>query len=115
MISTLRQRIRQSGETTISVDEFNQLQAEWIKRQNATPLNEHTEFIFGRPNFWCAEIAGILRNSGQAVDTKAEAEQAATIHFLLTQYEQHGENWKVEAEKEIKRIWSEMPADATEQ
>lgn len=32
MISQLRQRINAHGETTISIDEFNQLQAEWIQR-----------------------------------------------------------------------------------
>lgn len=32
MISTLRQRVREGGATTITVDEFNQLQAEWITR-----------------------------------------------------------------------------------
>jgi hypothetical protein len=32
MISQLRQRVSQNGEATISLEEFNQLQAEWITR-----------------------------------------------------------------------------------
>ena len=32
MISQLRQRVSKNGTTTISVEEFNQLQSEWIKR-----------------------------------------------------------------------------------
>ena len=32
MISTLRQRVREGGCATLTLDEFNQLQAEWITR-----------------------------------------------------------------------------------
>jgi len=32
MISTIRQRVHASGVATITSEEFNQLQAEWIKR-----------------------------------------------------------------------------------
>ncbi|ENM6582886.1 hypothetical protein AB8I92_003279 [Vibrio alginolyticus] len=32
MISTLRKRVRENGSASISIDEFNQLQAEWIER-----------------------------------------------------------------------------------
>lgn len=32
MISQLRQRVSQNGEATLSLEEFNQLQAEWIVR-----------------------------------------------------------------------------------
>ncbi|MDI5832557.1 hypothetical protein OCF84_21450 (plasmid) [Shewanella xiamenensis] len=32
MISTLRQRVIEHGEATLSVEDFNQLQSEWIKR-----------------------------------------------------------------------------------
>lgn len=32
MISQIRQRINASGEASVSIDEFNQLQAEWITR-----------------------------------------------------------------------------------
>ena len=32
MISTLRQRIKQEGITTLSTEDYNQLQAEWITR-----------------------------------------------------------------------------------
>lgn len=35
MISALRQRVREGGAATITIDEFNQLQAEWITRVGA--------------------------------------------------------------------------------
>lgn len=34
MISQLRERVRINGTATITIDEFNQLQAEWITRAN---------------------------------------------------------------------------------
>lgn len=36
MISQLRKRVAENGEATISLAEFNQLQAEWITRANIT-------------------------------------------------------------------------------
>lgn len=62
-------------------------------------FNEHTEFILGRPNFWCAGIANRLRQQGQKIASKAEGEQAAVIFWMLQQYEKHGENWREEGEK----------------
>jgi len=38
MISQLRARISQSGKTEITVDEYNQLQSEWITRAGADEL-----------------------------------------------------------------------------
>lgn len=57
------------------------------------PLNETVEEILGRPNFTCAHIARILRIGGAFIAPKAEAEQAAVIHFLLGQYIEHGDDW----------------------
>ena len=65
-------------------------------------FNEHTEFILGRPNFWCAGIANRLRKQGKQIATKAEAEQAAVIFWMLQQYEKYGDNWREEGEKLLK-------------
>ena len=66
-------------------------------------LNKETREILGRPNFTCRGIARRLCELGlYEVDTKAEDEQAVTIHFLLSQYEKHGDTWCAEANKILK-------------
>lgn len=57
-------------------------------------LNEETKFILGRPNFWCASIAGRLRQLGHKIQNKAEDEQAHVIHWMLELYEKHGSEWR---------------------
>jgi hypothetical protein len=59
-------------------------------------LNEDVRWILGRPNFACAPIAQCLRKLGYQIDTRAEAEQAAAIHWMLTLYESYGAAWKTE-------------------
>lgn len=62
-------------------------------------FNDETEWILGRPNFWCSGIARILREKGQAIPKKAEAEQAAVIYWMLELYDKHGSNWKEAGEE----------------
>jgi len=63
-------------------------------------LNSTTRAILGRPNFTCSGIAKKLKSLGlYDVAPKAEDEQAVAIHFLLSQYEKHGDNWRKEAYK----------------
>jgi hypothetical protein len=62
-------------------------------RNEALPLNEHTRFILGRPNFTCIRAAQRMRELGHEIESKAEAEQAAVIHLMLTMYREHGESW----------------------
>ena len=66
-------------------------------------FDEETKWILGRPNFWCGGFAELLRRSGQEIPHKAEEEQAAVIYWMLCQYEQHGDNWRQEADKTLKR------------
>lgn len=68
------------------------------------PLDDETRWILGRPNFWCASVAQVLREDGHAIKTKAEEEQAAVIHWLLNLYLQHGDQWRDVAQQETKRI-----------
>lgn len=69
-----------------------------------TPLNDHTRFILGRPNFTLISVANILRKRGDDIAEKAEDEQASAIHFLLNMYEQHGDNWAEATTAELRRI-----------
>lgn len=63
-------------------------------------LNDITREILGRPNFRCAAIAQRLSELGlYEVKEKAEDEQAVAIHWMLSLYEKHGDNWKDEGEK----------------
>lgn len=66
-------------------------------------LNDETRWILGRPNFACARIAARLRELGHQIESKAEDEQAATIHWMLGVYEQHGDKWRAEAEEYLKK------------
>lgn len=65
-------------------------------------LNEETRFILGRPNFACAGTASLLRVLGHEIETKAEEEQAAAIHWMLCLYEKHGSKWKEKANEILK-------------
>lgn len=66
-------------------------------------LNTETRWILGRPNFACFQIAVMLRQKGVLIPTKAEEEQAHVIHWLLTHYEADPENWRQNAEEELRR------------
>jgi hypothetical protein len=58
------------------------------------PLDEHTKFILGRPNFTCIRAASRMRQLGHDIEPKADAEQAAVIHLMLTMYQKHGAAWR---------------------
>jgi len=62
-------------------------------------LNDETRWILGRPNFTCAGIARDLRVLGQDIKQRAEDEQAAVIHWMLTLYEAHGAGWREAADR----------------
>lgn len=62
-------------------------------------LNAQTRWILGRPNFACSPVANQLRKMGYTIGYRAEEEQAAVIHWMLCQWEQHGDQWTVEANK----------------
>ena len=66
--------------------------------------NEHTQFIFGRPNFWCGRIANILRLNGTEINHKAEDEQATVIRFLLGFYVKYGGDWKEKCNEAIQKM-----------
>jgi len=65
-------------------------------------FDKEVEWILGRPNFWCAPLAGGLRECGKEIPTHAEEEQAAVIYFMLEMYEKHGSNWRDKAREWLK-------------
>ena len=71
-------------------------------------LDDQVRWILGRPCFAVAGIARVLRNAGVSVATKAEDEQAVAIYWMLEMYFLHGENWRKEADKELKRLLQEQ-------
>jgi hypothetical protein len=63
------------------------------------PLDDEVKWILGRPNFWCANIAGALRRAGHEIETSSEDEQACVIHWMLSIYLEHGSKWRDVAHK----------------
>jgi hypothetical protein len=68
------------------------------------PLNDDTRRILGTVCIQCIHLAELLRSDGHAIDRKAEAEQAAVIHWMLNIYLEHGEKWRDVVEQEAKRM-----------
>jgi hypothetical protein len=67
-------------------------------------FDEEVKWILGRPNFLCADIARCLRMSGQEIEMKSEAEQAAVIYWMLEMYETHGKNWRNAVEEFLQQV-----------
>ena len=67
-------------------------------------MNPDLERILGIMCFECIHFAQALRMAGQPIATKAEAEQAATIHWLLGHYFRSGANWRVAATVDMERM-----------
>ncbi|MBB1593567.1 hypothetical protein [Achromobacter sp. UMC46] len=66
-------------------------------------LNADLIDILGRPNFTCIRLAQLLRLSGVEIATKAEAEQATVIHYLLGFYLKHGSQWAEKADEDLEQ------------
>lgn len=66
------------------------------------PLTPAAAEILGRICFQCIHVAQLLRAIGHEIETRAEAEQAAVIHYLLSFYATHGDGWAAAAEADLK-------------
>jgi hypothetical protein len=60
-------------------------------------LDEDLVDILGRPNFWCAPIAEVMRDDGTVIPREGRAEQAHVIFKLLSLYALHGSAWRSQA------------------
>lgn len=67
-------------------------------------MDEDVAFILGMMCFQCASFAQILRLGGHTIATKAEAEQAAVIHWMLGLYFKHGKDWRTAAQADMERM-----------
>lgn len=67
-------------------------------------MNPDLERILGIMCFECIHFAQAFRMAGQPIARKAEAEQAATIHWLLGHYFRSGANWRVAATADMERM-----------
>jgi len=68
------------------------------------PLDATLIEILGRPSFKCISVAGTLRVGGRIIERRAEAEQAAVIHFMLGHYLAAPEQWMENAGGELLRM-----------
>lgn len=66
-------------------------------------LNADLIDILGRPSFACIQAARMLRVCGVNIPSKAEAEQATVIHYLLGLYLKHGSKWAEIANEDLKQ------------
>jgi hypothetical protein len=63
------------------------------------PFNADVAEILGRLCFQCIRIAELLRAGGQKIDSRAEAEQAAVIYWMLDLYAKHGASWSAKGDE----------------
>ncbi len=70
-------------------------------------LSDNEIQILGRPNFACAQVAKFLISRGIYEDKakKAEYEQAVYIHWAMNLLEEFGDDWSVEGDKIIKKLF----------
>lgn len=70
--------------------------------------------ILGRMCFQCIRICHVFRAAGRKIETRAEAEQAFVLHWLLGLWFKHGARWREvgEAELAAARALATPPASA---
>ena len=66
--------------------------------------------ILGLMCFQCAVFAQALRAGGRQIKTRAEDEQAAVLHWMLSHYFRHGEEWRTAAANDMQRMQAEAQA-----
>lgn len=94
---------RKNTTTLLLYEAMKALRAPAISDALTLPeLNADLIDILGRPNFTCIRIAQLLRLGGVEIATKAEAEQATVIHYLLGFYLKYGRQWAEKADENIK-------------
>lgn len=74
------------------------------------PLTSELKKILGLMAFQCYTFAQALRMGGYDVPRKAEEEQAAVLHWMLTHYLIHGDNWRAHALDDVDRMQAHWKA-----
>ncbi|MDU8358132.1 hypothetical protein [Pseudomonas syringae group sp. J309-1] len=67
---------------------------ELLSEATELPFTTDLQFILSRPGFGCQPTAQVLRKLGHEIAERTEAEQAATIHWLLNHYLRDPQNWR---------------------
>ncbi|MGV0128667.1 hypothetical protein [Burkholderia gladioli] len=70
-------------------------------RRYPATLTPELQHVLGRPNFWCAQYARVMRAAGVEIECRAETEQAYVLHWLVKLVLDHGENWAIAAGAQI--------------
>lgn len=81
-------------------------------RPELPPLDDTLRDILGRICFTIIPLVQVLRAGGMEIPKKAEAEQAAAIHWMLGHYFKHGDGWKAPAMAELDRIAGKVYEEA---
>lgn len=68
------------------------------------PMTPELESILGTICFQCIPYAQMLRAAGQQIKSHAEEEQAAVLHWMLSLWFMHGEDWRAAAFNEVTRL-----------
>lgn len=71
--------------------------------------------ILGLMCFQCVAFAQALRAGGHQIKPRAEDEQAAVLHWMLSHYFRHGEEWRAVAAEDMKRMQAEALAAQAKQ
>ena len=67
-------------------------------------MTPELEKILGTMCFQTISLSQVLRACGQAIAPRAEAEQAAVLHWMLSLWFVHGDGWNKAAAREVERI-----------
>jgi hypothetical protein len=73
-------------------------------------FTEDLQWILGLICFQCITYAQALRRSGRDIPNKAEAEQAATLDWMLRHYLRNPAHWREAASAEMRSM---APAPST--
>lgn len=76
-------------------------------------MTQELEKILGTMCFQTISLSQILRAGGQEIEPRAEAEQAAVLHWMLSLWAVHGDEWRKAAVLEVERI-REAPKETLE-
>lgn len=77
------------------------LSAPSVPRTYPEEMTEELKLALGRPNFLCGPIARIFREAGSVIESRAEAEQAFVIHWMVKLVLDHGKDWVDSAQDQL--------------
>lgn len=69
-------------------------------------FTDDLQWILGLMCFQCISYAQALRKGGRNIATRAEAEQATTLDYLLRHYLRNPDNWRETASVELRAMMS---------